>query len=234
MKNIIQDTLKLFATNISSIIQLALPFALLIALVERAYFLFENKLFTYTLLGLETIIYSVFLPAFILLLAQSWQNSRWTTKEYVLNGITYAPYLLIVYLIIYVPFYLTIKITSELNISGFIYAVATALFIYVSIKSSFTSYLIVLEEDKPIDSIKNSFKFTTGKAFKIIAALLIFGGPLAILKTILSVAVNQTPNSNFIFEICISVFFTIAYSIIHAGLFTIYCLDYFQRKKSIQ
>ena len=235
MKELIKNTVGFFVENINSILTISFPYLILRALINN-YQYGHGGFSGYFFSALDLIVSSIFIPIFIIFLSKIYLKKEWKPKEITRQGILYSPYILIVNLIIFLPFALLSTILNYLNsfFSLFSALLITIIFVVVSIKISFSNFLIVLENNKPLEAIRNSFVYTSDYIGKIIISALIFGIPILIFGITINMVNSQLFNSNIFIELMEKILSNAASLLIPIAFFKIYCANYFLRQEALK
>nr|BAJ06951.1 putative uncharacterized protein [uncultured bacterium]BAJ06953.1 putative uncharacterized protein [uncultured bacterium] len=241
MKEILVDTWQLFTNNLVKILHISLPFLLATSILngmDQHVWQNSNYLSAITPI-IEQLIELSFAPIFILFLSQVVTNETSTKKQLIYNGLTYAPYIIIVFILTFVPMLafwaleLVVElITHKYSSSPFSMIFKVLLTVFVFIKLSFSNCLIVLEGNKPIESIKNSFMFTKGYELKIILSMLAFSIPILAAGFVGNYILPELIINNFATSIFTYFLFTFLLLLVQVAMFKIYCINYIERQNN--
>ena len=231
MKKLISETFELFIKNINSLILIYFPFLLLSSLISY----FQKKsdgIFVYYLYAIvQLLIESFFTPMLIIFLSLALFNRAWNYKDLFIRGLVFVPKIFLISLILFFPFTIFPYVQEYVGVIWGILFVVIAFFI--ALKLLFSSYLIVLENNKLFKGIKNSFYYTSNYIGKIFLLLIIVGIPLAATQLIASILIEKY-FAIYAIKILIDEFLIEIISLLlPIGIFKIYCLDYFQRNETI-
>ncbi len=176
MNEIISYSQSVFRNNYRYIIELSAPFIILGFL---SYFFSqepEQSNSTKIIIGLFAYIvgFSIYQCSLVLFLSQDYQNNIIPVKGNLLNSLVYTPHLLVIFIIIYSPFIIVASILFNSKFLPFIAMPMVIAGIYISLKSSFAPFHLILEGEKPLRAIIRSFSQTNGRLGKIIIILIGF------------------------------------------------------------
>lgn len=165
-----------FRNNIRYIVSLSAPFTLL---GFPSYFIsqpIENRNVYITISGLIFYVFgiSMFMSSLIFFMSQKYQGNLQSIKSNLINGIIYAPLLMLTLLLANSPFIAAAAIMFTSVSLYFLTLPLIIVGIYVSLKSTFAPFHLILEGHNPLDSIKSSFIATKGKVTKIVMVLVAF------------------------------------------------------------
>lgn len=231
MNNIFRSTLEFFRNNIQYLVLLSAPF---IVLAIPSYFVSqpaESRGAYVIILGM--IIYvigiSIFMSSLIFFLSQKYQGKAQSVQSNLINGIVYAPLLVLTLLIANSPFIAAAAIMFNSVPLYFLTLPLILLGIYVSLKSTFAPFHLILEGDNPLESIKSSFVSTKGKLSSIIMVLIAF----YVTTTLVEVASTFNTNIELFNLLMFSIGVAINMLIVafqQIAVFTIY-LSVFEKKE---
>jgi ABC-type antimicrobial peptide transport system permease subunit len=94
---------------------------------------------------------------------------------------------------------------------------------------SFANYLIVLEDLRPIEAIKNSFKYTKRYTGKIILTSLLIGVPLGVINLIFHYINRNVFGENAVSGFSLDVMGHILLLIFSVAFFNIYHISWIER-----
>jgi len=165
-----------FRHNFRYIIKLSIPFIILGFL---SYFISqptEQPNTTKIMIGLFAYLVglSVYQCSLVLFLSQEYQKNLESVKTNLLNSLAYTPLLLVTFIISYSPFIVAAIILFSSNFLPFITTPLLITGVYISLKTTFAPFHLILEGETPIKAITRSFSQTRGYVGKIIAILLCF------------------------------------------------------------
>ena len=167
------------------------------------------------------------MPVIIVFISLAIYNKSDSCKNIFIQGVLHAPYILIYLLVTVVPLLIISKVFQYFHVLAIL--PISIVLIYIDIKMSFTNYLIVLENNKPIEAIKNSFKYTDKYIGKIILVFITIGIPLGVIDSILSYINNNIFKSNFLTIFTIDVINNILFTIFYVSFFHVYYLSWIER-----
>lgn len=230
MNEIYVFTLKFFNSSLSYLVTLIAPFTL-IAL--PSYFISqpsETRSGYITLVGLliYLICFSMFMSSLIFFMSQKYQGKLQSVKVNLINGAVYAPLLFLTLLIANSPIIVAAAIMFNSSSLYFITFPLVIAGIYVSLKSTFAPFHLILEGNKPVSAILSSFASTKGKIGKIVIILFIFYLTTSVVDTISSINSNIRIINQFMFFLGI-VFTLLIVSLQQIAVFKIY-IDSFHTK----
>lgn len=237
VKVILKETILLFINNFRSLIEIALPLSLAIAIVDYySYEIERNTFLSYIYMLISTLIYFLLSSSLIIYLSQVIYDQEISPKTCIINGIIYVPYIFLVYLIIIAPPILFIKLLELVNqpeLINIIFLPAVIFFLYFVIKSAFSSYFIVLEENKPITAIKNSFRYTKGFITTLIFTSLCFAGPISITQNLYEQITEHLPNKILLGSIG-GICFNLLFITVHICMFKVFhtSFTYYNQQKN--
>lgn len=128
---------------------------------------------------------SMLLPVVIVFLSLSRYGQPINSREIYYEGIAHLPYVLMVNLVGMLPSLALISAMNKMNILLMMFLSGASLYLYV--KLSFSSFLITLEENKPVDAIRHSFQYTVSYGWEIVKNSIRFLIPLVVLKMLVTV-----------------------------------------------
>jgi len=176
MNEIFTFAWQFFRNNFKYVALLSVPFTLL---AFPSYFIAQqagNGIGYVTVIGLIVYIigFAMYMSSLIFFMSQAYQGKLQPIKSNLINGLVYTPLLMVTLLIA----------NSPLIAAGVIMFTSTSLQslalpliilgIYVSLRSTFAPFHLILESCKPLESIKKSFSSTKGQVSKIVKVLLVF------------------------------------------------------------
>lgn len=230
MKALLKESIMFFFENIGNLIKVALPFIAMIVILDfyssptNGY----SAVVRYILWFASIVVFCSLSASLNIFLSQGIYNQTISTKDCIFGGIIYVPYILIVYLIIvgpYAAFVGIVKYFDHPTILTSILIILSVVVAYLGLKTSFTSYLIVLEEYKPIYAIQKSFFYTDGFILKIIFASFCLGAPIGIVKVIYSFLLKDFVLFKAVFIIGGDILFSFMLLVIQIAVFKIFCLS---------
>lgn len=118
--------------------------------------------------------FSMYQCSLVLFLSQEYQKNVAPVKENLYNSLVYIPLLLVTAIIIYLPFIIAALMLFSSNSLPFITTPLLIIGIYISLKSTFAPFHLILEGDRPLKAIIHSFSQTNGRIGKIIIILICF------------------------------------------------------------
>ena len=176
MTEILTYAWHIFSNNIKYITLLSAPFTLL---AFPSYFISqpaEDKIALPAIIGLIIYLigFSMYLSALIFFMSQKFQNKLEPVKSNIINGLVYAPLLMLTLIISNSPIIAACVILFSSTSLQFIALPLFILGMYISLKSTFAPFHLILEGYKPLSAIKCSFHSTNGKVVNIILLSIIF------------------------------------------------------------
>lgn len=176
MNEIVSYTHGVFRNNFRYIVELSAPFIILGGL---SYFFSqptEQPNSTKIIIGFIGYLVglSIYQCSLVLFLSQDYQNSIAPVKENWRNSLVYAPLLLVTFIIISSPFIIVALMLFSSNFLPLLMMPMAIIGIYVSLKSSFAPFHLILEGERPLMAIRRSFSQTNGRLGKIVVILICF------------------------------------------------------------
>lgn len=174
MKDILQKSITFINKNISDLVQLALPPALIFSALITISSLVNNTAGVLLVYFFE-VIANAFISASLInfISARSYQQPT-TVRLAFMAGLIYTPSILLLYLLLSLPLmpwlFAGDQLTSQ---SAFALSFGTIIFFYIGIKASFADYLIVLDNRGVLGAIATSFRYTIGYVPKIVMVMLL-------------------------------------------------------------
>ena len=176
MKEIFTFAWQFFCNNFRYVALLSVPFTLL---AFPSYFIAqpaENRAGYITVIGLIVYIigFAVYMSSLIFFMSQGFQGKLQSVKSNIINGLIYAPLLMLTLLIANSPLIAAGIILFTSTTLSFLGLPLIILGIYVSLRSTFAPFHLILEGCNPLESIKTSFSSTKGRISKIVKVLMMF------------------------------------------------------------
>ncbi len=176
MKEILTFAAQLFHNKIKYIILLSVPFTLL---ATPSYFITqtaENRIGYITGIGLIVYLigFTMYMSSLIFFMSQAYQGKLQSITLNLINGLVYTPLLMVTLLFANSPLiagFITLFTSPSLQ---FLTLPLLVLGIYVSLRSTFAPFHLILDGHKPLGAIKSSFSSTTGQVSKIVKILMMF------------------------------------------------------------
>lgn len=192
MKEILTFATQFFRNNFKYVALLSIPFTLL---AFPSYFIAqpaENKIGYITVIGLIIYLigFAMYMSSLIFFMSQAYQGTLQPLKSNLINGLVYTPLLMVTLLIANSPLIAGFVIMFSPPPLQFLTLPLLVLGIYISLRSTFAPFHLILEGHKPLGAIKSSFSSTKGQVSKIIKIVIMF----YIATTVVEVA--STSNSN--------------------------------------
>ncbi len=189
MNEIISYSQSVFRENYRYIIELSAPFIILGFLTYFFSQPTEQPNSIKIIIGLFAYVVglSIYQCSLVLFLSQDYQNNIATVKGNLLNSLVYTPPLLVAFLIIYSPFIVVASILFSSKFLPFITMPMLIAGVYISLKSSFAPFHLILEGEKPLRAIIRSFSQTKGRLGKIIVILICFYAVTSIVDGLTSI-----------------------------------------------
>ena len=197
----------IFSNEIKYITLLAVPFTLL---AFPSYFISqptEDKIALPTIIGLIIYLigFSMYLSTLIFFMSQKYRNKLEPVKSNIINGLVYAPLLMITLVIANSPIIAAcIIIFSSMSLQ-FIALPLFILGIYISLKTTFAPFHLILEGYKPLAAIRCSFYSTNGKVVKIILVSILFYFFSSLVESLTNFKTRIEPFNVLIFFIGVAV-----------------------------
>lgn len=174
MKEIFQKSATFISNNISDLVQLAVPPALVFsALITLATFLtgVAGNMLVFVMEILANAFISASLISFIS--ARSYDQPT-SVGQAMLAGMAYTPSILLLYLLLSIPLMPWLFAGEQLTAqNAFALSFGTFIFFYIAIKATFADYLIVLDGRSVLGAVATSFRYTTGYVLKIVLVMLL-------------------------------------------------------------
>ncbi|MCP4341230.1 MAG: hypothetical protein GY799_20695 [Desulfobulbaceae bacterium] len=176
MNEIFTFAWQFFCNNFKYVALLSVPFTLL---AFPSYFIAqpaENRVGYITIIGLIVYIvgFAMYMSSLIFFMSQGFQGKLQSVKSNIINGLIYAPLLMITLLIANSPLIAAGVILFTSTSLSFLALPLIILGIYVSLRSTFAPFHLILEGCNPLESIKTSFSSTKGRVSKIVKVLMMF------------------------------------------------------------
>lgn len=176
MNEIFTFAWQFFCNNYKYVALLSVPFTLL---AFPSYFIAqpaENRVGYITIIGLIVYLigFAMYMSSLIFFMSQGFQGKLQSVKSNIINGLIYAPLLLVTLLIANSPLIVAGVILFTSTTLSFLALPLIILGIYVSLRSTFAPFHLILEGYNPLESIKTSFSSTKGHVSKIVKVLMMF------------------------------------------------------------
>jgi len=176
MKEILTFGTQLFRNNFKYVALLSVPFTLL---AFPSYFMVqtaENKSGYITVVGLIAYLigFSIYVSSLIFFMSQAYQGKLQSIKSNLINGLVYTPLLMVTLLVANSPLIAGLVIMFTSTPLQFLTLPSLVLGIYVSLRSTFAPFHLILEGHKPLGAIKCSFSSTKGQVSKIVKIVMMF------------------------------------------------------------
>jgi len=176
MKELFIFAAQLFRNYFRSLALLSAPFTLLAFL---SYFIdqpAENRIGSIRVVGLIAYLsgFAMYMSSLIFFMSQAYQGKLQSIKSNLINGLVYTPLLMVTLLVANSPLLAVIVIMFTQTHLQFLTLPLLVLGIYVSLRSTFAPFHLILEGDKPLGAIKSSFSSTKGQVSKIVKVVIIF------------------------------------------------------------
>lgn len=176
MKEIFTFVWQLFRHNFNYIALLSVPFTLLTfpsCFIAQAA---ENRSGYITVFGLIVYIlgFAMYMSSLIFFMSQAYQGKLQSIKSNLINGLVYTPLLMVTLLVGNSPLIGAFVIMFTSTILQFLTLPLLVLGIYVSLRSTFAPFHLILEGHNPFGAIKSSFSSTKGQVSKIVKVVMMF------------------------------------------------------------
>lgn len=176
MKEILTFAAQLFRNNFKYVALLSVPFTLL---AFPSYFIVqpaENKIGYITIIGLVLYLigFAMYMSSLIFFMSQAYQGKLQSIKSNLINGLVYTPLLMVTLLVANSPLIAGFVIMFTPTPLQFLTLPLLVLGIYVSLRSTFAPFHLILEGHKPLNAIKSSFSSTKGQVSKIVKVVMMF------------------------------------------------------------
>jgi hypothetical protein len=176
MNEIFTFAWKFFRNNIKYVALLSVPFTLLafpsyfIAQPPeaRSAYIISTGLIVYVI-GL-----SMYMSSLIFFMSQKYQGNLQPIKTNLINGLIYAPLLMLTLVLCNSPLIAAAVIMFTSKSLYFLTLPLVIIGIYVSLRATFAQFHLILEGYKPVGAIRRSFNSTKGRVSKIVIVLLLF------------------------------------------------------------
>lgn len=188
------DILKTIQDNIFEICRLTYPFAICYIILSSFVTTDSSPNFLLFINLCLILLESVLLPILIVYLSLRKYEQQIVKKDIYYEGAVHVPYVLMVNILSMLPSLLLVYSMKFISIGLMILMSAISLFLYV--KLSFSNFLITLEENKPIDAMKNSFQYTVSYPWEIIRNSIRFLLPLVFVKMLFTLNVHAGAGFN--------------------------------------
>lgn len=207
MNEIFVFTWKFFNSSLKYLVTLVAPFTLL---ALPSYFVSQppegiSGYITAIGLLIYLICFSMFMSSLIFFMSQKYQGKLQSVKSNLINGAVFAPLLFLTLLIANSPIIAAAIIMFS---SSSIHVLALPLIllgIYVSLKSTFAPFHLILEGNKPLSAIRSSFVSTKDNVGKIVLILLIFYFSTSVVDVISSTNSKSNIINQFMFFVGVAV-----------------------------
>ncbi len=192
MKEILTFAAQLFCNNFKYVALLSVPFTLF---AFPSYFIAqtaENRIGYITVIGLIVYLigFAMYMSSLIFFMSQAYQGKLQSIKSNLINGLVYTPLLMVTLLVANSPLIAGFVIIFTSTPLQFLTLPLLVLGIYVSLRSTFAPFHLILEGHQPLGSIKRSFSSTKGQVSKIVKIVMVF----YIVTTVVDVV--STSNAN--------------------------------------
>lgn len=176
MIEILTYALHTFRNEIKYITLLSAPFTLL---ALPSYFIAqptEEKITLTAIIGLIIYLigFSMYLSSLIFFMSQKYQNQLKPVKANIINGVVYAPLVMLTLLMANAPIIAAGVILFTSTTLQFAVLPLMILGMFISLKATFAPFHLILEGYKPLAAIQCSFSSTRGRIGKIVLILLLF------------------------------------------------------------
>ena len=176
MNEIFTFAWQFFRNNFKYVTLFSVPFTLL---AFPSYFIaqsLENRSGSITSIGwiVYLIGFAIYMSSLIFFMSQAYQGKLQSIKSNLINGLIYSPLLMITLVIANSPLIAAMAILFSSVSLDFLILPLMMLGIYVSLRSTFAPFHLILEGNKPLGAIKSSFISTKGRVSKIVKILLVF------------------------------------------------------------
>ncbi len=176
MKEIFTFAAQLFHNNFRYIALLSVPFTLL---AFPSYFIdqqAENRISYITVIGLVAYLigFAMYMSSLIFFMSQAYQGKLQSIKSNLINGLVYTPLLMVTLFVANSPLIAFFVIMFTQTPLQSLALPLLILGIYVSLRSTFAPFHLILEGHKPLGAIKSSFSSTKGQVSKIVKVVMMF------------------------------------------------------------
>jgi len=176
MKEILTYAAQLFRNNFKYVALLSLPFTLL---ALPSYFIAQtadNRIGYSTGIGLFVYLtgFAIYMSSLIFFMSQAYQGELQSIKSNLINGLVYTPLLMVTLLVANSPLIAGFVIMLTSTQLQFLTLPLLVLGIYVSLRSTFAPFHIILEGHKPLGAIISSFSSTKGQVSQIVKVVMMF------------------------------------------------------------
>jgi hypothetical protein len=176
MKKNLTFAAQLFRNNFKYVASLSIPFTLL---AFPSYFsaqTAENRVGYFSIIGLIVYLigFAMYMSSLIFFMSQAYQETLQSTKSNLINGLVYTPLLMVTLLAANSPLIAGFVIMSTSTSLQFLTLPLLVLGIYVSLRSTFAPFHLILEGQTPLSAIKSSFSSTKGQVSKIVKVVMMF------------------------------------------------------------
>lgn len=176
MKEILTFATQLFRNNFNYVALLSLPFTLL---AFPSYFITqtaENRIGYISFIGLIVYLtgFAIYMSSLIFFMSQAYQGKLQSITSNLINGLVYTPLLMVTLLIANSPLIAGFVIMLTSTPLQFLTLPLLVFGIYVSLRSTFAPFHLILEGHKPFAAIKSSFGSTKGQVSQIVKVVMLF------------------------------------------------------------
>ena len=116
----------------------------------------------------------MYMSSLIFFMSQTYQGKLQSIKSNLINGLVYTPLLMVTLIVANSPLLAALVIMFSQTPLKFLALPLLVLGMYVSLRSTFAPFHLILEGHKPLGAIKSSFSSTKGQVLKIVQVAIMF------------------------------------------------------------
>ncbi|WP_419176208.1 hypothetical protein [Desulfosediminicola sp.] len=174
MKEIFQKSFTFISENISDLVQLALPPALIFAALITLSSMLPGTAGALMVFFAEVLANAFISASLIRYISARSYNQPTSVQQALLAGVAYTPAILLLYLLLSIPLMPWLFAGEQFSSqNAFALSFSTFIFFYIAIKATFADYLIVLDGKSTLGAIATSFRYTTGYVHKIVIVMML-------------------------------------------------------------
>jgi hypothetical protein len=207
MKEIFTFAAQLFRNNFQYVALLSVPFILP---GFSSYFITqpaENRIGYIAIIGLIVYLigFAMYMSSLIFFMSQAYQGKLQSIKSNLINGLVYTPLLMVTLLVANSPLIAGFATMFTPTPLQFLTLPLLVLGIFVSLRSTFAPFHLILEGQKPLVAIKSSFSSTKGQVSKIVQVVMMFYFATTVVEVVSTSKANIELFNIFMFFIGVAV-----------------------------
>ena len=221
MNDIFKYTWRVFSNNILYIIRLSFP----LLLIDILWNVLSKQVnepttsFIFSTVAIQFLLYSTYLCALILFISQEFLGEIQPIQTNIIKSFVYLPLVILTLSVCYSPLILLGILLLKTNSSVIVTLPLLALGIYASLKTTFSPFLLILEGDKPISAVINSFKYTKGLLGEIFTLILVLWLPTSLIQNISNINTSIQP---------LNITLNVAGGVLTVGMFVMLQIAFFK------